>query len=279
MTIRTGLSIIVLYLAYCCLLFVLQRRIIFPRHIIGTPAKPVIHLPGLEEMWLRTNYGNVEAWFLPAAGLAPGQTAPAVIFAHGNAELIDFWPVELKRFSSHGVGLLLVEYPGYGRSEGTPSEKSITDAFLTAYDVLVERKDVDTSRIVLFGRSLGGGAVCALAARRPSAGLILMSTFTSVNSFARRFLVPDLLVRDHFDNLSVVKAYPNPILVIHGMRDSIIPHAHGKRLYGAAKNGDMVTYKCDHNDCPPNWDVFWRDVEAFLVGAGIIDASTRDGHE
>ena len=277
MVIRIGLSLIISYLAYCCLLFLLQRRIIFPRHVVGTPAAPVMTLPGLEEMWLQTSDGKVESWFLPAAGLAPGQRAPAVIFAHGNAELIDFWPLELRRFSSLGVGLLLVEYPGYGRSEGTPSQRSITDAFLAAYDAMVERKDVDPSRILLFGRSLGGAAVCALAARRPSAGLVLMSSFTSIRSFAGRFLIPDLLVRDRFDNLSVVRAYPNPVLVIHGRHDSIIPYSHGKRLYGAARSGDMVTYDCGHNDCPPKWDAFWKDVEAFLDRAGIVDAPGPGG--
>ena len=75
--------------------------------------------------------------------------------------------------------------PGYGRSAGSPSEKSITEAFLAAYDAITTRDDVDPSQVILFGRSLGGGAVCALSKYRPIKALILMSTFTSVRSMAK----------------------------------------------------------------------------------------------
>jgi len=109
--------------------------------------------------------------------------------AHGNGELIDFWPNELNRFTNLGIGVLLVEYPGYGRSTGPQSQSSITEAFVTAYDTLCARADVEASKIILVGRSLGGGAVCALAAKRPAAALILMSTFTSARSFDKK--IPD----------------------------------------------------------------------------------------
>jgi fermentation-respiration switch protein FrsA (DUF1100 family) len=268
---RIASGILIFYLAYCCLLFLLQRHMIFPRYQIETPSGTGGNIAGLEKMWLSTDYGKVEAWFLPPAPDQVRDSAPAVIFAHGNAELIDFWPQELSGFTSLGMGLLLVEYPGYGRSGGTPSQQSVTQAFLSAYDTLVAREDVDPSRIVLFGRSLGGGAVCALAAKRPSAALILMSAFTSVKSFASKFLVPSFLVKDPFDSLVTVKSYTNPVLVMHGRHDTIIPYKHGVALYRAAQRGEMITYDCQHNDCPPSWKIFWRDVESFLQDAGIVE--------
>jgi len=273
MAVRIVSGCIIAYVAYCCILFLFQRRIVFPRDLIGVPPKPSLNIPGLEQMWLHTSQGKVEAWFLPAATGREGDPAPAVIFAHGNAELIDFWPLELKGFTSLGVGLLLVEYPGYGRSEGTPSQNSIKEAFLAGYDALVARSDVDPSRIVLFGRSLGGGAACALAAERPSAALILMSTFTSIRSFSRRFLMPDFLVRDPFDNLAVVRAYGGPVLVIHGRHDSLIPYKQGLALYRAAKHGEVLTYDCEHNDCPGDWKRFWEDMALFLGSSGIIESA------
>ena len=97
-----------------------------------------------------------------------------------------------------------------------------------------------------------------------------MSAFTSARSFAWRFLAPGFLVRDEFNNLSVVSSYDGPILVIHGRLDTIIPYRQGISLYRAAKRATMVTYECNHNDCPPDWDVFWRDVSSFLHGSGII---------
>ena len=259
-----------IYLAYCGLLFLIQRQMLFPRYLVGTPSKDE-DIPFVEKIWIETGAGKIEAWFLPPDPV--NEPAPAVLFAHGNGELIDFWPHELKNFNRFGVGVFLVEYPGYGRSQGTPSQKNITEAFNRAYDVLIERQDVDPTKIILFGRSVGGGAVCTLAAQRPSAALILMSAFISVRSFAKRYLAPALLVRDPFDNLSVVRDYKGPTLVIHGKFDEVIPYSHGMTLYKASRNAAMITYKSGHNDCPPNWNVFWRDIESFLHRSGIIENS------
>jgi fermentation-respiration switch protein FrsA (DUF1100 family) len=103
-----------------------------------------------------------------------------------------------------------------------------------------------------------------------------MSSFTSVRSFAPRFLVPPFLVRDPFDNLAVVSDYPNPVLVIHGRRDNIIPYGHGLKLHRAARQGEMITYECQHNDCPPNWRVFWQDMASFLRKADIIPEGDKE---
>jgi fermentation-respiration switch protein FrsA (DUF1100 family) len=259
-----------IYFAYCGLLFLLQRQIMFPRGVIPPPPANAPKIPGIEKLWLDTAFGKVEAWYLPPKSVRPAGPVPIVVFGHGNGELIDFWPVELSRFSQMGLALLLVEYPGYGRSSGSPSQKSITVAFMAAYDLVVSRKDIDSSRIVLFGRSLGGGAVCALSANRPSTALVLMSTFTSARSFAKRYLAPAFLVRDPFDNLSVVKNYSGPILIIHGRRDTVIPFSHGTALQSAARQAKLIAYDAGHNDCPPDWDLFWKDMAAFLREVGII---------
>jgi fermentation-respiration switch protein FrsA (DUF1100 family) len=249
---------ILLYLVYCGFVFVMQRQMLFPRYLIDIPSNTE-NISGLEKIWVNTSFGKVETWFLPPAD--------------SRVELIDFWPHELKKLTRLGIGVLLVEYPGYGRSEGSPCQKSITEAFTSAYDVLVAREDVDPSRIVLLGRSVGGGAVCTLAANRPSAALILMSSFVSVRSFALKYLVPDFLVRDPFDNLAIVRAYHGPILVVHGKFDEVIPFSHGMTLYQAAKQGKIITYESGHNDCPPDWDIFWDDIETFLQDSGLIKPS------
>ena len=256
------------YTVYCALLFIVQRQVIFPRYMIPTPAAPDYKALGIEPLWLETSFGKVEAWYLPPA--ATDKPAPAVIFGHGNGELIDYWPSELGRFASMGVGLLLVEYPGYGRSAGPPSQDSLSETFTRAYDDLAARSDVDPARIVLFGRSLGGGAVGELALKRPSAALILMSSFKSVKAFAARYLAPAFLIRDPFDNEKALRQYAGPVLVVHGNADEVVPFSHGQALHAAARNGKMIVYEAGHNDCPPDWAVFWRDVEGFLRGAGIL---------
>lgn len=259
----------ILYAAYCILAFGLQRRMMYPRHLVETPPSRdtrdgvVMHLP--------LGSASVEAWFVPPASSEAAGPSPAVIFAHGNAELIDDWFDPLIEFRRLGVGLLLVEYPGYGRSGGAPSQKNITRVFTAAYDRLCARADVDPARIVFMGRSLGGGAVCALSRHRPCAALILMSTFTGARTFAKRFLLPPFLIRDPYDNLAALRAYPGPVFILHGRWDNLIPFRHGAVLERAARNGRLMACDAGHNDCPPDWDAFWREIKGFLCSAGILE--------
>ena len=81
---------LLLYVAYCCILFLIQRQIMFPRSLIPKPSPSMQEVPGLEQIWLHTEFGKVESWFLPPTIENTFAPAPAVIFAHGNGELIDF---------------------------------------------------------------------------------------------------------------------------------------------------------------------------------------------
>lgn len=271
MVVKTiGLAIL-FYALYCALLFAVQRQMIFPRGLIAhdlySPQNDII----VDKIWLSTSDGAiVESWYLPPAFKDPSHRSPAIIFAHGNAELIDFCSAELKPFTDLGIGVLLVEYPGYGRSSGAPSQKSITNVFKVAYDILAAKEDIDPTKIIFYGRSLGGAAVCALAAERPAAAMILTSTFTGIRSMAVKYLVPAFLIRDPFDNLTVVRNFSGPLLIIHGRYDEIIPFRHGETLHKAAKRSKLIAYECGHNDCPPDWSIFWKDIEEFLSEAGLI---------
>ena len=77
-------------------------------------------------------------------------------------------------------------------------------------------------------------------------------------------------MRDPFDNLSVVSTYTGPVLIMHGKNDDIIPFSHGKALYGKCLKGKLITYDCSHNDCPPDYAIFRKDIETFLTDFGII---------
>lgn len=238
----------------------ISRKALFPRPAAppGTPRLP----PEAEALWLGAE-ANVEAWFLrPQQGRPP---APVVIFAHGNGELIDHWGPWFRALPASGVAALLVEYPGYGRSQGSPSQNSITEIMLAAYDFLRSQPDIDAERIVAHGRSLGGGAVCALARQRPLAALVLESTFTSVPAIATSLGFPSFLVLDVFDNLEAVSELEIPMLVLHGERDDLIPIAHAEAL-AAAAGTEVVRRPCGHNDCP----FAWPRIERFLTAQGVL---------
>ncbi len=267
--IRILLGGLALYVFYGAVLFFAQRRFIFPRHLVRIPPSATTDVPGIERIWLETRAGRTETWLLrPEAETGP---APAVVVAHGNAELIDHWVGEMTALRRLGFAVLLVEYPGYGRSEGSPTQASVTEVFVAAYDTLAGRDDVDTDRIVFMGRSLGGGVVCALAAERPPVALVLISTFKSVNAMAaEKFFVPPFFARDPFDNLKTLRNYAGPVLIAHGTRDNLIPYSHGVALREASGRGSLITYEAGHNNCPPDWPAFWAEVERFLREEEII---------
>jgi len=252
----------------------LERLILFPGHLLGAPSAPPRDVSGLERLTIESSEGEVEAWFLPAYGVESGDRRPAVVFAHGNGELIDEWAAPLEPYRKMGIGVLLPEYRGYGRSRGQPSEEAINEDFLRFYDGLTGRADVDPSKILLHGRSLGGGAACALARERPAAGLILESTFTSVVDIARGWHVPSFLLTNRFDNESVVRAFPHPVLILHGRRDRVVPYAHAEALERASPRAKLVTYECDHNDMRRTADGFWSEIASYLRTVGITLRAT-----
>lgn len=252
-------SIVLLHLGAALLV---QRRLLFP----NPPARATIVRPvDVSQVWLPTDSGRVEAWYLPplAASAAP---APVLVFFHGNGELIDFLGFDFQVPRQWGMGVLLVEYPGYGRSDGSPSEASVTLAVLAAHDWIRSQPSLDGMKVVAYGRSLGGGAAAILAAQRGAAALVLESTFTSVRSFAHRFFIPEFAILDPFDNLAVVGNYPGPVLVLHGKQDELIPPAHANALASASTRSELHLLACGHNDCDRPWGV----VRKFLAGAAIV---------
>jgi len=247
---------------YWALLYFAQRSMLFPMPpAANAPAPPAF----AEQVWLTASFGRLEAWYLPPAATHQGPAA-LLLFAHGNGELIDYWPDEFDEPRAWGMGVLLIEYPGYGRSEGSPSQPSITEGMLAAYDWAMHDARVDRSRIIPYGRSLGGGAATVLSLERSVPALILESTFSSVAAFASGFGAPSFLIRDKFDSESMVKKFKGPILIVHGERDDLVPPSHARVLAAAAGNATLKIVSCGHNDCPRPW----TEVRAFLVRNGLL---------
>ncbi len=234
----------------------LQRSMIYP----GTEIRlSRMDAPGgIEQLWIDTSVGSVEAWYMPPRGQASGR---AILFTHGNYEVIDHYDGWFNPALDAGHAVMLVEYPGYGISAGTPTQTSVTEAVTGAYDRLVG--EWGARDVVGWGRSLGGGAVCQLAVARQVRALILQSTVTSLRWFARQMLIPGFVVVDPYDNLAVVREFSGPTLVLHGARDEVIPVAHGRELASAAPDAKFVLMPGGHNDTVGD-AAYWRTVLAFL---------------
>jgi hypothetical protein len=261
-----------IYVVYSAAMVALQRPLLFASWATHPDPDVAGRLKGLERWTLPVPGGEVEAWLLVAPGASAAHPAPAVIFAHGNGELIDDWAELMVTYTRLGVTVLLPEYRGYGRSSGSPSQEALVDDTARFYERLAARPDVDPTRIVFHGRSVGGGVVCGLSLRHRPAAMVLQSTFASVTLAARRFGLMAFMVRDPFDNEAALRALHRPVLIAHGTRDTTVPFFHAERN-AAASGGRLIAYPCGHNDCPPDWLGHMAEVEAFLRQAGVLRAS------
>jgi uncharacterized protein len=213
---------------------VAEHFVFFPsRHDPG-PAPILVGVEG-EDVTIATSDGiRIHGWWHQVPG-----DAPVVLFFHGNAGTIGERIPLAQAYLARGVSILMVEYRGYGRSEGRPSESGVYRDAEAALAWLLER-GVPASRIVVHGRSLGGAVGARLVAGRDDlAGIILESTFTSLNEIAAAAypFLPSFLfrrLRGSFDNRARVRELRIPLLVVHGSRDRLVPPAMGRELYETA---------------------------------------------
>jgi hypothetical protein len=196
--------------------YLIQRFVTFPRPPATAWSPAAREANGGEQLWLDAAGDRVEAWYLPP--LSARGPSPLLIYAHGNGELIDMRAGDFATLRAAGMGVLQVEYPGYGRSEGSPSDDSLTAAHVAAFDWASADPRVDARRILGYGRSLGGGAIAQVAARRPLAALVLESTFENFEEVVMAYGVPRHLLINQFDTRAVLANYDGPVLLLHGTR-------------------------------------------------------------
>jgi fermentation-respiration switch protein FrsA (DUF1100 family) len=263
---RLGVFVAVIYVMWLGVLSSCEEKLLFPRDIAGPATSEATIPPQIERMWITGQDGSrVEGWFIPAAGASAASPAPAAIFFHGNAELIDHQQSLAERYHDRGISILLAELRGYGRSQGSPSQRTLTEDAVTFYDWLAARPEVDKSKIIIHGRSIGTGVAAQLAALRPPAALILESPFISIASFAWRFGVPPFFVRNSFHTDEVLPKLTCPILILHGRSDEIIPIEHGQKLHELAPASTFVELDGSHNSGLSEQDEYWKAVDRLLA--------------
>jgi uncharacterized protein len=202
----------------------------FPdKTLVATPEK--IKLAFDKISLLTADKVKLHAWWVPR------QNARAtLIFSHGNAGNISHRLAKLRIFHDLGLNVLLYDYRGYGRSEGSPNEKGLYADVQAAYDFAVKEKNIPADRIIAYGESLGGPVAAHLAANNTVNLLILDSTFTNLKDMAQSqspLLVP--LVQSKFDTLSDVANVKSPTLILHSPDDEVVPYAQGRQLFAASK--------------------------------------------
>lgn len=220
------------YVGLVLLMFAFQHKLFFH------PDNTLSYDPGAiglkyESVTFRTQDSlNLHGWYIPH-----DNPRGSVLFLHGNAGDIGDRMDTIQQLHRFGLNQFIFDYRGYGKSEGAPSEEGLYEDARAAYRYLIEQKQVEPSRLVIMGRSLGGAVAGWLAAHEQSGPIILESSFTSAPEVAADvypYLPARYMIRFHFPLKSWVQKIRKPILVAHSKQDQLIPYAHGQELYRAA---------------------------------------------
>ena len=226
-----------------------EKFIFFPSSYPEGIYEDARNIPNLQECSIKTEDGvTLHAWF--ASVDTPLAT---LLISHGNAGNISHRSELMRRLLRTGFNVLMYDYRGYGKSEGSPNEEGVYKDGRAAFDYVLTLHGVDPKRIVLWGTSLGGAVAVDVATKRPAAALILESAFSSARDLARSvypFFPARFFLRSQFNSIDKIRNITIPVLSMHGNRDAIIPFALGRKLFDAA-NEPKQFYEiqgADHND-------------------------------
>ncbi len=228
-------------------LFPIERSLIYVPSSAAAFSPAAVGAP-VEEVWFGTQT-RLHGWFVP------GSRDVTILIFHGNGgNLTHRAPLLARMRHELGANLFIFDYAGYGQSDGRPSEAGTYADARAALAYLRERPDVDPSRIVYYGESLGSAVAADLAVDEPPLALVLNAPFTSIRDMAREhyWLLGPLLrfVRTRYDTAARIGDVHVSVLVIHGADDRVVPLDHGRRVYEAANEPKhlLIVPGAGHND-------------------------------
>ncbi len=237
------------YLLLVAFIYMTQASMLY---LPGIPGRELLAAPdtvGLsyENVTLEASDGvSVHGWFVP------GESQQVLLYFHGNAGNISHRLYSIKEFHDLGLSVFIIDYRGYGQSDGKPTEQGLYRDGEAAWRYLTGDRGIVAQNIILFGRSLGGSVASWLAAREQPAALIVESSFTSVPDIGQEaypWLPVRLLSRFRHSTLDQVTKVACPVLVVHSRDDEIIPFHHGKEIFSAANEPKtFLEIRGGHND-------------------------------
>jgi pimeloyl-ACP methyl ester carboxylesterase len=252
------------YLLVVFIMWLLENRLVF----LPTKAADGWNPPpdaAIQDVFFTSPAGRkIHAWHLPA-----GPDRPVLLVFPGNGgNLSGRSSILLDAKRRLGVAAMVFDYPGYGKSEGSPNEENCYDAAEGAVRWLRDEQGVSPERVIFFGESLGGGVAAELARRHPCRALVLKRSFTSLPATAKRhypWLPVGWLMSNRFDTIAKLPEIHSPVFITSATADTVVPYEHGEILLRAA-NEPKRFFRDDgaeHNDSLP--DAFWTELRTFLA--------------
>lgn len=226
----TAIIALCLYVGLATTIYFAQRSLMyFPdtAHVVPAAAG----LPEAEEVPLTASDGvHIVAWHVP-----PRDGKPVILYFHGNGGALRFRVERFRRLIADGIGLVALEYRGYGGLSGSPSEQGLIADAQAAYRFAATR--YPAQQLVVWGESLGSGVAVALAAEQPVGRVILEAPFTSAVAVGSRhywYLPVSLLMKDQFRTDRRIAKVTAPLMIMHGVHDRVVPYAMGEQLFDLA---------------------------------------------
>ncbi|MGE0267970.1 MAG: alpha/beta hydrolase [Candidatus Omnitrophota bacterium] len=215
------------------------------------PSKDVVRSPAeaglpFEDVFIPVRDDRIHGWFI-----ARPDHLKTVLFFHGNGGNNGDRLDKLFLFDKIGLNTFIVDYRGYGKSTGRPSEKGMYEEADAAYRYLTETRKIRPETIIVYGESLGGAPAVDLASKRNVGGLILDSTFSSARDMAKHIypFIPGFLVRTKLDSFGKIRQVSAPKLFFHSRADRTVPYELAQKLYRAADGQKkFVDIQGGHND-------------------------------
>jgi fermentation-respiration switch protein FrsA (DUF1100 family) len=249
------------YVLLVVVVYFMQSRMLYLPGVSGRTLTITPTDVGMDyqDVFIETTDGvTLHGWFIA------GRSSQVLLFFHGNAGNISHRLDSIRQFQDLGLSVLIVDYRGYGQSEGRTTERGIYRDADAAWQYLIEDRGIVASDILIFGRSLGASVAARLAAQHQPLALIVESSFTSVPDIAQDlypWLPARWLSRLSHATREYVRDVQCPILVVHSRDDEIIPFRHGEAIFASANEPrTLLAIRGNHNDA------FLRDARDYIGG-------------
>jgi pimeloyl-ACP methyl ester carboxylesterase len=257
--------VVILAVALVAFVYFFQSRLIFfpQRTPVGLEQSLKAH-----EVKVTNQGRDLYGWFVNDTA---SKTSPVIVYYGGNAEEVSGSLQEAR--GKMDASLLFMNYRGYGKSRGRPSEQRLLSDALAVFDQIIVGRGIDPTRVILMGRSLGTGVAVHVAAHRQVGALLLVTPFDSLVNVAKGiypFLPVGKLLRHRFDSVAVAPGIKTPMLAVIADRDEIIPTANSLNLVNAwgGPAETLVIKGATHNDISA-FPSYWKEIERFINDRNI----------